>query len=166
MELLVIADWIQILILITLIITAWFALKAINETKNIHKETLLWNKKNKTIDVLNDFRKVRPEKAKLIFNYHSVGPNETISLKAILNAINEDPEIGSEIVEYLNHFEGIALGVKNELYDEKLVKKARGETFYQTWVQYHEYIYHRREISNPKAWDKFEEILKDWKKLD
>lgn len=157
-----IADIIQVLILVVLIITAVIALKEISETKNIHKETLLWNKKNKTIDVLNDFRKVIPHKTKKHFKKQLKQPNKTIPCEEILGEIAQEAKIKSEIVEYLNHHEGLAIGIINGLYNEDLIKKARRTSFFQTWIQYEEYIAHRRKVSNSEAWKNFEEIVNKW----
>ncbi len=157
-----IADTIQLAILIVLIITAIIALKEISETKNIHKESLLWNKKNKTIDVLNDFRKVIPHLTKKCFSTYLKHPNKKIPVKVILEGISGEHKIKSEIGEYINHHEGLAIGISSNLYDEDLIKTARKTSFFQTWIQYEAYIDHRRQVSNPNAWKNFEELVNKW----
>lgn len=161
-DVLKIADLIQILILIVLIVTAYFALKGINETKNIHKETLLWNKKNKTIDILNEFRKITPSLTRERFAKFNI-PGSPIPLEEIKKAIEEDRRIKSEIGKYLNHHEGIAIGIKQNLYEEEVVKLARKTSFCQTYSEFEEYINEVRKVSNPKTWINFENLTKKWK---
>jgi len=97
------ADGIQLCILLVLVITAAIALWELRQTRKIHKETLLWNKKNKTIDTLNDFRKLKPIATRTKFAAYFKKPGTPIPLTEILQAIEENPNIRSEIIEYLNH---------------------------------------------------------------
>ncbi len=152
-----IADLIQISILITLVVTAYFAVKGINRTKRIHQDTLVWNKKNKTIDTLNEFRKIKPNLVKIKFKDFLDNPKQSIPIKDLLKEIKKDPRIGFEIDEYLNHYEGIAIGIKQNLYDGEMVKLARKTSIYNTWIQYKEYIEYFRK-DNDKLWDNFESL--------
>ena len=157
------ADFIQLGILIVLIITAYIAIREIIETKNIHSDTLLWSKRNKTIDVLNEFRKVIPHITKTNLSDQLKNPNQTIPLQVILSKVETEPKIESELGEYLNHHEGLAIGIDTDLYDEELVLKARRTSFFQTWIQYKEYVDHRRkENKNPKTWKNLERLVIRW----
>ncbi len=158
------ADFIQLLILLVLIMTAYIALKELHETKNIHRETLEWNRKNKTITVLNEFRKINISVLRETFNKHTKIPGTTISLTLIIDEIKNNAEVKSSIIRFLNHHEGLALGIKLGLYDREMIKLARKTSFIQNYNEYIEYIKYRREISNPNAWKNFEELVKKWSK--
>jgi len=78
--------------------------------------------------------------------------------------MKEDQKIKSEIIGYLNHHEGIAIGIKQDLFNEDVVKYARKTSFCQTYSEYKEYIKYRREISNPIAWINLENLTTEWNK--
>jgi hypothetical protein len=158
-----IADLIQVIILVVLAFTAGFALKAIYETRNIHKETLEWNKKSLTINILKELREIKFDETKQIFfEYTNYGTE--IPLGEILKAIEKNPVIKTEIVAYLNHHSGIAIGINQGLYDDEIVNKSRKNSFLQVYTEFKNYIYYRREVSNENAWIDFEKLVIKWGK--
>lgn len=157
------ADLIQLIILIILAITGIVAIWEIHSTKEIHRETLEWNKKNRTYNTLAEFRQLKPHLSREEFKDILKKPSTKIPIERILSAIDKNSKIRSEIIEYLNHHEGIANGISNNLLDENLVKSTRSSSFIQTFNEYQEYILHRRKLSSPTAWEEFEKLVTKWK---
>ncbi len=157
-----IADIIQLFILIVLVVTAYFAIKTTSETRKIHEETLLWNKKNITIEALQNLREVNIEETREKFISY-IDKGKEIPIEEILKVIKENPKISTEIIKYLNYHQVISLGIKKNLYDEELVRLSRKISFLQTYTEFKNFIKYRRSISNKNAWKEYEELVELWK---
>ncbi|MEM9078751.1 MAG: DUF4760 domain-containing protein [Bacteroidota bacterium] len=155
------SDIIQILILVTLVYTAYAAIKSLNETKKIHFNNLDWNKKNRSVDIMKEFRDFKNKmNSELQLNIYT--NNVELELDEILNRIKKSKSYESSLNNYLNFYEGISIGILKGLYDEEIIKSSRKTTFIHTYNEFKNYILYRRKTNNSVAWRNFEILIKKW----
>ena len=159
-----IADYIQILILIVLIVTAYVGIREIKEGRKIHEEILDWNRKNKTQDTLNELRKFPNPLLATSFKDTFNNPGIPIPLEIIQKEIEKDRQVKVQIIRRLNAQEGLSRGVYLSLYDEEMVKLSRKTSMTQIFYEYKEFIDERRKVSNPNAWKNYEQLVNKWEK--
>lgn len=148
---------------IAIVVSIIYASIQIKLSRNIHKETLDWNRKTLTENELNNRydKETREYLAKKFQRYVEVGISK-IPLFEIQNAIVSDINVQLQIHSYLNKFERISRGNKNGLYDEELIIEAVKYVIVKVYFNYIEYIEHRRENANPSAWESFEALAKEF----
>lgn len=150
---------IQLLGTIAVVFTILYASRQIKISKNIHKETLDWSRKNITESELSN----RYDKELRLFLVKKFQPYVEkgiikIPITEIQNAIKEDINVQLQIHSYLNKYERISRGIKNELYDKSIIIDAMKYIIVKVYFNYSEYIKYRREISNKNSWKNFEHL--------
>lgn len=150
---------IQVFGLIFLSITILYAGRQIKISKNIHKETLDWNRKTTTENELNN-RQDKELRLFLMkqFQFYVKNGIHIIPIVEIENAINSDVNVQLQIHSYLNKYERIARGVKNGIYDKTIIMDTAKYIIVKIYFNYVEYIKYRRKIANKNAWLNFEEL--------
>jgi len=151
---------IQVLGFIAVVFTLLYASNQIKLSKNIHKETLSWNKKITTEEELS--RKTSQEirdRLVLRFDSHCGEKIKPIPLKIIEQEMTKDPKVRSDIHTYLNRFERIARGIDFGIYDEEIIINSSRYMLNKVYVNYEEYIQKRRDKINQNAWRSFEALV-------
>ena len=87
---------------------------------------------------------------------------DPIPLERITTAIEENPRLLRALHRYLNYYEALARGVRQAIYDERIIKVTCRGIMRQNWVQFEQYIAHRRNSGSPKAWTELEDLLNKW----
>lgn len=147
----------QVIGIFAVVITILYASRQIKISKNIHKETLDWNRKTTTENALNNRqdKELRLFLTKRFKSYVEKGIL-VIPLAEIQSAISSDINVQLEIHSYLNKYERISRGIKNNLYDREMIVETMKYIIVKVYFNYKEYIEHRREVANKNAWKNFE----------
>ncbi|WP_316787111.1 DUF4760 domain-containing protein [Pedobacter frigiditerrae] len=151
---------IQVLGFIAVIFTLLYASKQIKISKNIHEDTLSWNKKIATEEELS--RKTSGEirdRLLTIFEKYSEIGIVSIPLEIIEKEIAKDKKVKQDIHDYLNRFERIARGINFGIYNEEIIIDSSRYMINKVYVNYENYIQKRRNEVNPRAWCCFEELV-------
>lgn len=151
-------DYIQILILFVLVVTAYFALKGINETKNIHKETLNWNRMYQTQNILKE---LNDSFVPLKYKFTPQDLDTSFLIEEVMSVI-EDRDLVSKIDKRLNSYESIARGIRLGLYDEELVKLSRRTVLVGKFFNNKNYIEHFRKRRNKRIYRNLEWLAEKW----
>ena len=85
-------------------------------------------------------------------------------LPSLVNSDNPaDDRDRIDVVTYLNHFELVAVAIKNRIIDEKLYKEWFCTAYIRTWRDAHSFVIEMREkIENPRLYFQFEQLVKKW----
>lgn len=150
---------IQIAGIIAVVVTLLYASRQIKTSKNIHKETLDWNRKTTTNNELNN----RQDKELRLFLMKQFQPYvekgiTVIPISEIENAIKSDLNVQLQIHSYLNKYERISRGINNGLYDKAMVVETMKYIIVKVYFNYRDYIKYRRKIANKNAWKNFENL--------
>ncbi|WP_118974209.1 DUF4760 domain-containing protein [Taibaiella koreensis] len=153
---------IQIVGILAVVVTILYASKQIRINKNIHKETLEWNRKTVTENELNNRhdKEIRSFLTKKFQAYVEKGICK-IPLVKIQDAIRDEIDIQLQIHSYLNRYERISRGIKNGLYDRAMIISAMKYVIVKVYFNYEDYIEYRRTIANKNSWKHFESLAKE-----
>lgn len=152
---------------VAIVVTIVYASKQLKLSKNVHEQTLAWNKKvltEKELSAKPDQQ--RSSRLNVVFKDYVCGNAgkipKPIPLYVILTEIEKDHSVRADIHHYLNKYERISRGIRNGLYDESTVIGALKNTMIKIFVNYREYILHRQAGTNPNAWGEFQKLVQSW----
>lgn len=95
-------------------------------SQKIAKDAHDWNRRSAAQDALRDLRKsVLLSKLNQHFDYLNL--DGEIALNRIEKGFREEAELQNELHGLLNYYEGLARGVRQGIYDEEVVRTARGK---------------------------------------
>lgn len=84
-----------------------------------------------------------------------------------MNLTSDGSEIRDNILRVLNYYETIAIGIKNDIYDENVIKRLLKGNLLKAYHIFSTYIEHRRKDHEaPKAYIDLESLVNEWKILD
>jgi len=65
-------------------------------------------------------------------------------------------------IDLLNYYEGLAIGINQGLYDERLIYSTWESTMNRICICFAEYIDYRGNEGQIKAWAEFTQLVKKW----
>lgn len=149
------APWLTaIAILLSAVIGAAVALRSIREQRSIARKRATidllarkeWDKSY--LEARKNFNRLRDDSAGLV-HWASISHDST--------------DEKSVIRDTLNDYELIAIGIKEDILDERVYKRWFRSTLINDWEQAEAYIMEvRRNTSAPKIFCEFEELAKKW----
>ena len=80
----------------------------------------------------------------------------------MLAKFDENPELQSQCHKLLNTYENFARGVRQEVYDEVILRSARKTAVQRTYTAFVDYVEHRRRDNNPLAYLELEKLIHKW----
>ena len=92
-----------------------------------------------------------------------ISNSKRIGISVFLEKIEKNPELTAGINHLLNVYERYARGITQQIYDEEIIKNARGVAMIKMFDVFVEYIEYRREQDHPALYDEFENIVKKWR---
>jgi len=127
---------------------------------DIHNSNLLWSKRLETRKKLDNGNK----EATIILNekFEFLMRKQPIPIEEILKAIKADHTMLIHINSLLNLYEGLAGGIKAQIYDEGVVKLARRGAMIRNYYAFMNYIEHQRREGRPKAYVEYKNLVKKW----
>lgn len=165
-------DWIALLSPVTILVAAWWAshnaVEAIKTSREVNQQSIanaesIARKKNAVDMIMRTQSDSRIETA-----YGKVrqmfGDGHDISSYAYPNKINENDQFKSSDLRYLlNHFEHVANGINQGIFDEETIKRSQ----FSTIVNLHRYSLPyitaiRTKHSRPTVYMELETIVTKW----
>jgi hypothetical protein len=89
--------------------------------------------------------------------------SDPIPLQAVRDACTADSNVRSALHRRLNYFEALAVGCRNHVYDESIVKAALETLFTNTLSQFQPYVDHRRVNGSAGFGLEFETLSIKWR---
>jgi Domain of unknown function (DUF4760) len=81
-----------------------------------------------------------------------------------LTYLDSSPELRANLMDVLNHFEALAIGIANRIVDDEIAKDFFCSMALQYWHHSEAYIRNRRaEQNNTRLFDNFEALFERWK---
>ena len=152
-------------VLIGFIFASWqvrsakLEIKAIVET---HRENHDFQRRIAAQDAINQFN-FSSLSAELGTKFGYFEHNLPISIKEIRKVFDASEENRSKLIMLLRHYEGLARGINQGIYDEEVVKSALRRTILRVSRAFSLYIEQRRiELGNPKLWKEFTDLGDRW----
>lgn len=104
------------------------------------------------------------ESIKVIRDYHEDAHKDIVSL-AHKSSDDNVVKAQKHLRYILNYFEYISVGVRNKIYDEKIIKDSMFGTISKTYTQCKPYILKARELSSSNTiYQEFEALAQRWAK--
>ena len=141
----------------------WQGRQALEQSAKAQEAENTWNQQIAAQSALSEYgTSVELSLLQEKFDYLSIGQVGTIPLDKILNEIEADPNVRTDLHKLLNYYEKIARGVLQGLYDGEVVKAARRGAMTRALRGFASYVDHRREVGSPKAWCDLQTLVEEW----
>jgi ribosomal protein S24E len=127
-----------------------------------HKQNHIWNRKEATMKVLNELRKI-PNRNLISDLITNKTDGEAISADDVKEKINKSDAFKNAIGYTLNLYESIAIGCYYGIYDDELVNYSRYATLKRLRECYHLWIIEQRKTI-PKFFTVMDELITHWEK--
>jgi hypothetical protein len=135
--------------------------KALQQSEEIHRQNLDWQRKIRTVDTLRERSKLNTGALRTAFDYPRNG--QPLHLDTVLDAIARDTAVRDAIFDLLNFYERIATGIETGLFDETAAKNARRRGIIFCFRTFEAYIIdYRIRRSAPRAWKSLQAIVLKW----
>ena len=125
-----------------------------------HADNHDWNRRIETQHAIARIREINTDSLNDKFGY--VNRKESIDLKEIQQAFQEEPSLQLLLHKLLNFYEGLANGVFLGTYDEPTIKANRKSTMEKELIRFRRYIEYRRNQSKKTAWIAYERLIRKW----
>lgn len=162
----VIGVFIQAATLLVLAGTLFFIGRQVSAAATELRANHDWNRRIAAQDALMQQRQRVLDSGLLEKEFQHTTTRDPISLEKINCAFKELPELRRALHSYLNYYEALARGVRQAVYDEKMIKVGCRGIMKRNWIRFGHYIAHRRNGGSPNAWLETEHLLNQWQKQD
>ncbi len=134
----------------------------------IHKDNNDWNRRKAAQDALSIIRDRVPNLKTFynVFDFNNFNPFEEIKLADINNKITGMKGLEDTLIDYLNYYEYLCSGIRQGVFDEKIIREAKRSKMIREYHRFSSYIKNRRRTISPNAWVEFEIIVNRWKNLE
>lgn len=133
----------------------WYAAKQLRANHD-------WNRRKAAQDATMLLIQQAPDTRLLDDALHHTVVRDPIPLEVVNKAVEDNAEVRRALHRYLNHYENLARGVRQGVYDEKIIMTACRGIMSRNWVRFGHYIAHRRSAGSPSAWSELELLLNKW----
>ena len=159
-----ILELVQIFSSFAVIISVIYASYQLKLLRKTHVDNHEWNRRKSAQDLAMNLNQILGDTAVLHERLQVINRKESIPLKEILGAIEEDSTLQLKIQKVLNIYSSVASGILNGVYDRKIIEEARKGAMIKTYDAFSSYINHRREESIPTLWESLESLTNEWKR--
>lgn len=121
-----------------------------------------WNRRKAAQEAIETVRDLADDTPLLDEKFQIMSRNHPHSLEQVTAECDASGEVRTALHKRLNHFEMMAIGVKQGVLDEQVVKEAYKVMLRRSVNLFCHYIEHRRNTGNPEAWLTFETLSKKW----
>ncbi|WP_089727287.1 DUF4760 domain-containing protein [Candidatus Thiosymbion oneisti] len=125
-----------------------------------HADNHKWNRCIETQRALGKTREINMDALNDRFGF--VNRKDPIPPNEILDAFNDDYSLQLILHKLLNFYEGLAIGVFMGIYDVEVIKAHRRGAMERTFVNFKNYIEHRRNQISKTLWTAYERLIKKW----
>ncbi len=140
-----------------------YAGKQIALLKETHKQNHDWNRRNAAQHAIKQLVELTPIVIRINKVFDISNTLEGIPLEETLKQFNSDKELQSHVHQLLNLYEGLARGILQGIYDEKVIYEGRRSSMIQTFENFKPYIRYRRKNVHSSAYELTECIVNKWK---
>jgi len=155
--------WVQIIGLSITIIAVLYAGWQLKLAKRQFRDLHDWNRRKASHDTFELFAKMADSNRLINTAFNYLDNHDPISIESIEIQCKADSGLKSAIHRLLNFNEGLALGIKQKVLDEEIIRGAFEFVVTQSYHQFYLYIMSRQKPS-PGVWDELEYLVKSWKK--
>mgnify|MGYP005839855443 CR=1 FL=1 len=113
------------------------------QNRKIHSERLDWEKKNLTVNALEDIKAINAVEVTGPFDLKN--REKPIPLDEIIATLERKNTSKRALTRYLNYYERIAFFCRTGIYDKKIILELRGSIILRAFISFEEYIHDRRE---------------------
>jgi hypothetical protein len=139
--------------------------KSLDESKCIHQQNHDFGRRHAAQDALRAYDySVLSGSLNEAFKFLQM--KEPVPLVDIQSAIKEKEGIQRDLHQLLNFYEGLARGINQGIFDEKVIKAARKNAMIVAERGFQNYINKRRTDMNPRAWSELSSICSRWQAAD
>lgn len=146
-----------------MILGLFFAYKQLKANYEIKLADYKWSQRLEAKNALKEYKNLSIEL--LVEKFDFLNGNKPIPLHEIELAINENKQIQKQLHDLLNFYEGLASGIKYQIYDEDVIKNARKRNMKRIIRSFSLFI-DARQDKFPTAWIELVQLVKKWELED
>ena len=150
---------------ILLAFSVLYAARQVQLLRRQHEDNHDWNRRLAAQQTILEYREIQSmvETMSEHFDFHN--RTEGIPVADFEAKFKEVNHLQSRLHTVLNYFEALARGVRQDIYDEKVIKNSFRGHMIRVYESFKYYIEsRRRKLHNPKIWVELEELSESWRK--
>ncbi len=158
-----IGNSIQIAANIAVVVGLVYAGYQIRLLRQTHRDNHDWNRRKCAQEIvmevgmnISNFRDLSRDLN--LFNRH-----EPIPLSELDEAFKENPDLELKVLEILNIFEGLARGIKHNVYDRDIVTNARRFSMIRMHEALMNYLTNRKKERSVEIYPNFDALVNEWR---
>ena len=152
----------QLLTFLTAGVGLFFATRQLRFLVASYRDLHDWNRRKAAQDAIEKYRDVQEENLLLHDKFRVMESNDPIPLSDIQAECAGDAGVRTALHRRLNYFEALAVGCRQGVYDEDVVRVALEDMFGRSITQFKAYIDHRRGVGQKNVWREFEQLAEKW----
>ncbi len=150
----------QLVSVLLLVVGLLYAGYQLSLTRKVHKENHEWNRRFAAQQALS--RKIEGlDELNEAFKHMNL--TDSIPMKEYREAFEKSPQLQPSLHRYLNYFEDLCRGMLYGVYDEDIIRNARGGTFDKVYNNHRNFIENRRKEVHPLVYRHLREVVENWR---
>ena len=122
-----------------------------------------WNRRKAAQDAVKHFIMSQKDNIIILDDAFSImSSKDPIPLETVQKKCKESPAVRSALHSRLNYFEHLAIGVREGVLDESVIRRAFEPMFKRSVRQFKPYIEHRRATGSRNAFMDLEALITEW----
>lgn len=157
-----ITDWIRLVSALLVFIGLLFTAYQVRLVRQVNESNHDWNRRKAAIDIAVRLNEFIPGKYLIEKSLNFTTRTDPYSLSELEDKFSETEELRQAIHQSLNYFEYLAVGIKQGIFDEEVIKRMWWLTMKSNFQLLKPYIDYWRKNKHPFIWRFMEEYIDKW----